>query len=126
MVWPRSTDVVIGSRVQVEYSALIAEVERIKSEMGTVQKKVDRSMALLGNLSSENDRWEADSKGFQQQMSTVVGDALLSGTAAAAAAASAQLTMGPCSLLLLLFVFFCSCFPCVHRLLQPAVPFDAG
>lgn len=70
----------LGARIdqyKVEYSALIAEVERIKSEMSTVQTKVDRSMALITNLSSERARWEADSAAFQTQIHTLVGDCLL-------------------------------------------------
>ena len=34
-------------------------------------------MTLLANLSTEQERWEADSKTFRQQLSTVVGDALI-------------------------------------------------
>ena len=63
---------------KVEYSALIGEVERIKAEMSSVQVKVNRSMSLLSNLSSERERWQADSDSFQTQLSTVVGDVLLS------------------------------------------------
>ncbi len=63
---------------KVEYSDLIAEVERIKSEMSSVQQKVDRSMALLSNLSSERGRWEADAEAFETQIGSVVGDCLLS------------------------------------------------
>jgi dynein heavy chain 1 len=61
-----------------QYALLIAEVERIKSEMTTVQTKVDRSMALLTNLGSERGRWQLDSASFQTQISTLVGDCLLS------------------------------------------------
>ena len=63
---------------KVEYSALIGEVERIKAEMGSVQVKVNRSMSLLSNLTSERERWQQDSDSFQTQLSTVVGDVLLS------------------------------------------------
>jgi dynein heavy chain 1 len=71
----------LGARIdqyKSEYALLIAEVERIKSEMGAVQTKVDRSMALLSNLGSERGRWQLDSASFQTQISTVVGDCLLS------------------------------------------------
>ena len=71
----------LGARIdqyKSEYALLIAEVERIKSEMGTVQTKVDRSMALLTNLGSERGRWQLDSASFQTQIATVVGDCLLS------------------------------------------------
>ena len=71
----------LASRIDLykaEYSALIGEVEHIKAEMGGVQVKVNRSMSLLANLSSERQRWQADSDSFQTQLSTVVGDTLLS------------------------------------------------
>jgi len=71
----------LGARIdqyKSEYALLIAEVERLKSEMSSVQGKVDRSMALLSNLGSERGRWAADSAAFQTQIATVVGDCLLS------------------------------------------------
>jgi len=71
----------LGARIdqyKSEYALLIAEVERIKSEMTAVQTKVDRSMALLTNLGSERGRWQLDSASFQTQISTLVGDCLLS------------------------------------------------
>lgn len=61
-----------------EYALLISETQAIKSEMDTVQKRVDRSITLLDSLGSERTRWEAGSKTFESQMSTVAGDVLLS------------------------------------------------
>lgn len=61
-----------------EYAALISETQAIKSEMEKVQTRVDRSVKLLNSLSSEKTRWEAGSKTFEEQMSTVAGDVLLS------------------------------------------------
>ncbi|OQR92538.1 dynein heavy chain [Achlya hypogyna] len=61
-----------------EYAALISEAQLISSDMTTVQKKVERSVALLENLLSERERWEAGSKEFETQMKTLVGDTLLS------------------------------------------------
>ncbi|BGP05267.1 dynein heavy chain [Rhodotorula toruloides] len=61
-----------------EYAALISETQAIKSEMEKVQTRVDRSVKLLDSLSSEKSRWEAGSKTFEEQMSTVAGDVLLS------------------------------------------------
>ena len=63
---------------KAEYSQLIGEVEHIKAEMSGVQVKVNRSMSLLANLASERQRWQTDSDSFQTQLSTVVGDTLLS------------------------------------------------
>jgi dynein heavy chain 1 len=61
-----------------EYALLISETQTIKTEMERVQKRVDRSITLLDSLSSEKTRWEAGSKTFESQMSTVAGDVLLS------------------------------------------------
>ncbi|TIA73231.1 hypothetical protein E3P91_01529 [Wallemia ichthyophaga] len=61
-----------------EYAGLISEQQAIKSETERVQKKVERSKTLLSSLSAEQDRWETSSKTFESQMSTIVGDVLLS------------------------------------------------
>jgi dynein heavy chain 1, cytosolic len=61
-----------------EYALLISETQAIKSEMDRVQSKVDRSMKLLESLSSERGRWESGSRTFDAEMSTIVGDVLLS------------------------------------------------
>ncbi|KZT42722.1 dynein heavy chain [Sistotremastrum suecicum HHB10207 ss-3] len=66
------------SRYKEEYALLISETQSIKSEMERVQSKVDRSMKLLESLSSERARWEMGSKTFEVEMSTIVGDVLLS------------------------------------------------
>ena len=60
-----------------EYALLISETQAIKTEMEKVQAKVERSITLLGSLESERDRWHAGSQLFEQQMSTVAGDVLL-------------------------------------------------
>ncbi|KAN0062764.1 dynein heavy chain [Thecaphora frezii] len=61
-----------------EYAALISETQAIKGEMERVQNRVSRSMQLLDSLSSEQERWNTGSRTFDEQMSTIVGDALLS------------------------------------------------
>jgi dynein heavy chain 1 len=66
------------ARYKDEYAALISETQSIKSEMERVQTKVDRSITLLDSLSSEKVRWEAGSRTFETQMSTIAGDVLLS------------------------------------------------
>jgi dynein heavy chain 1 len=50
--------------LKAEYAVLIAKVETLKADMKTVQEKVDRSVQLISNLSSERVRWEASSKNF--------------------------------------------------------------
>ena len=61
-----------------EYAQLIAQAEAIKTDLKNVQAKVDRSIALLKSLAIERERWEATSETFKFQMSTIVGDVLLS------------------------------------------------
>ncbi|KAG9049343.1 hypothetical protein FS837_010557 [Tulasnella sp. UAMH 9824] len=66
------------ARYKDEYAILISQTQAIKAEMEKVQSKVDRSMTLLGSLSSEKARWELSSQTFDTEMSTIVGDVLLS------------------------------------------------
>lgn len=61
-----------------EYAGLISETQAIKLEMARVQEKVDRSSTLLASLSQEESRWGRDSEEFAQEMTTLIGDALLS------------------------------------------------
>ncbi|KAJ3290947.1 hypothetical protein HK104_006430 [Borealophlyctis nickersoniae] len=65
-------------RYKDEYAALISETQALKAEMERVKSRVDRSLRLLDNLSSEKVRWEAASESFEVQMGTIVGDVLLS------------------------------------------------
>ena len=65
-------------RYKSEYALLISETQAIKTEMERVQHKVDRSMTLLESLSSERTRWESGSRTFDVEMSTIVGDVLVS------------------------------------------------
>ncbi|KAF5301350.1 hypothetical protein FQA39_LY10748 [Lamprigera yunnana] len=61
-----------------EYAQLIAQAQAIKTDLENVQAKVDRSIALLKSLNIERERWEATSETFRFQMSTIIGDVLLS------------------------------------------------
>ncbi|ODM96402.1 Dynein heavy chain, cytoplasmic [Orchesella cincta] len=61
-----------------EYALLIAQAQAIKTDLENVQSKVERSMSLLKSLGMEKDRWEGSSEGFKSQMSTILGDTLLS------------------------------------------------
>lgn len=65
-------------RYKSEYALLIRETEALKSEMASVQFKVERSVKLLDSLSSERTRWDEGSKSFETQIATLVGDVLLS------------------------------------------------
>ncbi|XP_041980502.1 dynein heavy chain, cytoplasmic isoform X3 [Aricia agestis] len=61
-----------------EYAQLISQAQAIKADLENVQAKVDRSIALLKSLVIERERWESSSETFRSQMSTIVGDVLLS------------------------------------------------
>lgn len=61
-----------------EYAHLISETQAIKGEMEKVQTKVERSVKLLASLESERDRWESGSARFDEQISTLAGNVLLS------------------------------------------------
>ena len=60
-----------------EYANLVSQAQAIKQDLSSVQSKVDRSIALLGSLSSEKDRWELSSDTFKSQMQTIAGDCVL-------------------------------------------------
>ena len=61
-----------------EYAQLISQAQAIKTDLENVQAKVDRSIALLKSLNIERERWESTSETFRSQMSTIIGDVLLS------------------------------------------------
>jgi dynein heavy chain 1 len=61
-----------------EYAQLISQAQAIKTDLENVQGKVDRSIALLKSLVIERERWESTSETFRSQMSTIIGDVLLS------------------------------------------------
>ena len=65
-------------RYKAEYGQLIATAQSLKQEMATVKQKVTRSLSLLTNLSGEQERWKETSETFQNQMTTIAGDCLLS------------------------------------------------
>ncbi|XP_065449670.1 cytoplasmic dynein 1 heavy chain 1-like isoform X1 [Chrysemys picta bellii] len=67
------------ARYKEEYAVLISEAQAIKADLAAVEAKVNRSTALLKNLSAERERWEKTSETFKNQMSTIAGDCLLSG-----------------------------------------------
>ncbi|KAJ3389103.1 hypothetical protein HDU92_001163 [Lobulomyces angularis] len=64
-------------RYKDEYAILISETQVLKSEMEKVKFRVDRSMALLKDLSSESERWDVAIQSFSMQMDTIVGDVLI-------------------------------------------------
>jgi dynein heavy chain 1 len=66
------------TQYKTEYADLISQAQAIKNDLNSVETKVARSVALLNSLSSEKVRWEASSESFKVQMSTIVGDVLVS------------------------------------------------
>ena len=66
------------AKYKEEYAQLISQAEAIKTNLKTVQDKVDRSMSLLKSLGIEKDRWEQTSENFKTQMTTLIGDVFLS------------------------------------------------
>ncbi|KAI9891081.1 MAG: Dynein heavy chain, cytoplasmic [Vezdaea aestivalis] len=66
------------AKYKSEYAELISQTQAIKSEMGRVEFKVNRSVRLLDSLSSERTRWQEGSKSFETQIGTLVGDVLVS------------------------------------------------
>ncbi|OBA23629.1 hypothetical protein METBIDRAFT_30066 [Metschnikowia bicuspidata var. bicuspidata NRRL YB-4993] len=60
-----------------EYSEVIRETEKIKTEMRDIELKVSRSMKLIENLTKERKRWLESTKGFQRERERLVGNCIL-------------------------------------------------
>ncbi|KAM9910471.1 hypothetical protein OXX69_004465 [Metschnikowia pulcherrima] len=60
-----------------EYSEVIREAEKIKSEMSNIEEKVSRSLKLIENLTKERQRWQESTKDFQKKREQVVGNSIL-------------------------------------------------
>lgn len=60
-----------------DYSELIRDAERIKSEMRIVETKVNRSTKLIADLTTERGRWKESVEKFGNWRSKLVGDSLL-------------------------------------------------
>lgn len=60
-----------------EYASLIAETQAIKSEMVSVENRVNRSVKLLENLSSEKARWVDSVKHFESTKEVLAGTCML-------------------------------------------------
>jgi dynein heavy chain 1 len=53
------------SQYKSEYAELISQAQIIKSDLSSVETKVQRSVALLDSLSNEKVRWESSSDMFK-------------------------------------------------------------
>ncbi|GEQ70602.1 hypothetical protein JCM33374_g4280 [Metschnikowia sp. JCM 33374] len=60
-----------------DYSEVIREAEKIKTEMSDIEQKVVRSMKLIENLTKERQRWQESTKSFQQERERLVGNSIL-------------------------------------------------
>ncbi|KAK6461715.1 hypothetical protein DFJ63DRAFT_288581 [Scheffersomyces coipomensis] len=60
-----------------DYSSLIRESENIKLEMKTVEKKIERSLKLIKNLTGERERWKSSILRFSESREKLVGDSVL-------------------------------------------------
>lgn len=60
-----------------DYSQLIRDAENIKSDMRTVSNKVERSLHLIENLTSERKRWSISTQKFNLERELLIGNCLL-------------------------------------------------
>ncbi|CCH41669.1 Cytoplasmic dynein 1 heavy chain 1 [Wickerhamomyces ciferrii] len=60
-----------------DYSYLIRDTEKIKTEMTEVQEKVKRSLELVESLSEERSRWASKVKSYTQEYSNITGNSIL-------------------------------------------------
>ncbi|CAH2350425.1 dynein heavy chain, cytoplasmic [[Candida] railenensis] len=60
-----------------DYSQLIRDAENIKSDMRTVSNKVERSLHLIENLTSERKRWSVSTQKFNLERELLIGNCLL-------------------------------------------------
>ncbi|XP_034246592.1 dynein heavy chain, cytoplasmic-like isoform X2 [Thrips palmi] len=61
-----------------EHNQLTSQAKALQTDLKNVQAKVDRSTQLLESLVFERKRWQASRETFRSQMSTIIGDVLLS------------------------------------------------
>lgn len=64
-------------KYKFEYSEAIALKEKVKHEMLSVEEKLNRSIALLKNLTAERARWEKNIEEYEEQKSTLIGNVIL-------------------------------------------------
>lgn len=60
-----------------DYTELIRETEKIKLEIENIEKKVERSLALIENLTRERQRWQASIKEFESGREKIIGNSIL-------------------------------------------------
>ncbi|CAF4766391.1 unnamed protein product, partial [Rotaria magnacalcarata] len=56
------------AQYKTEYADLISAAQAIKIDLSQVESKVERSIALIKNLSLEKMRWETTSENYQTQL----------------------------------------------------------
>ena len=60
------------------YEKMVQKITELKNEMKIVQDTMARAVKLLADLSDEKNRWQGETDKFQKQISTLVGDCLIS------------------------------------------------
>lgn len=60
-----------------DYTELIRETEKIKLEIEDIEKKVERSLSLIENLTKERRRWQASIKEFESGRERIIGNSIL-------------------------------------------------
>lgn len=65
-------------KYKLDYSEVIREAEKIKSEINSTEAKANRSIKLIENLTQERERWQSSIKSFEKMREKLVGSSLLS------------------------------------------------
>ena len=65
-------------QLKINYDESVVESNTIKQNMEEVKNKVERSEKLLGNLSSEKERWSKQMDEFKVHINNLLGDTFLS------------------------------------------------
>ena len=63
--------------MQAEFQELVTDLSKIETEQKTVKAKVEKSDALVKNLSTELVRWQKSSADFRDNIACLMGDVLL-------------------------------------------------
>lgn len=64
--------------LQSEYAELITDEQKLKQEMESVNNKITKSILMLTNLTSEQDRWKTSINEISRSMKSELGDNILS------------------------------------------------
>jgi len=62
--------------MEIEYMQATKDLSNLEIDQQNVKKKVDKSDALVKNLSGESTRWQKSSAEFKDNMACLTGDVL--------------------------------------------------